>query len=145
LKLLTAILVCGSVLLGVQHCFAQAQKPVTSSAPPEFAYHLQRFALAGSKPTTYLWTLTRPPNEAVSIDGVAFQSLASPTLRQWVTEWQHNSTVPIIYITNKNLDANLTPTEVQATQREVDDFAQFCRSQGEAFFESTSKGLSLSR
>lgn len=131
--------VLGLVLVQGYNGLLQAQTPHGYPTPtPDFTYHLQRFALAGTKPTVYLWTLTRPTGEAVSIDGVAFRSLKSPSLRQWVTEWQHDGTVPITYITDKNLNASTDPVQYQSLTRELNDFAEFCKSQGEPFFVSPS-------
>ncbi len=99
----------------------------------DFTYHLQRFSVAGTNPTQYLWTIKSPQNKAVRFDGTAFRPLASPALRKWITVWQHNSTVPITYVADKDLDAKLDPAASKLLAQELDDFAQFCRSQGEAF------------
>lgn len=121
-------------LPGLMSADVQAQTPTGSVTPTaDFTYHLQRFAVAGTNPVQYLWTIKAPQNEGVRFDGTAFKSLASPTLREWIREWQHNSTVPITYVADKNLDGKLDPAASKLLDQELDDFAQYCHSQGETF------------
>ncbi len=111
----------------------QAQTPIGSPVPTaDFTYHLQRSAVAGTNPTLYLWTIKSPPGEAVRIDGTAFKSLSSPTLRKWILDFQQGS-VPFIYVAEKHSAVQADTAASKQLAQDLNDFSEFCRSHRETF------------
>lgn len=120
-------------LAGSSEQALQAQTPAGSPVPTaDFTYHLQRSAVADTSPPLYLWTIKSPPGEGVRIDGMAFKSLSSPTLRKWILDFQQGS-VPFIYVAEKHSAGQDDTAAYKQLVQDLNDFTEFCRSHRETF------------